>query len=140
MARYLVVGNETLDGDRLLDRLRELASAGDAEFHLLVPALHPRGAWTDAQVEIAAHHRMEDAMARWNALGLRMTGGEAGDVSPYRAIGDVLLRDGSFDAVVLSTHPIGISRWLHHDVVHRVQRDYRIPVIHVMAESREPAF
>ncbi len=133
MARYLVVGNETLDSEQLLGRLHELAEGG-AEFHLLVPATHPRSAWTDAQVEATARERMERVVDRWVAEGLRVTG-EPGDVSPYRAIGDVLLRDERFDAIVLSTHPIGVSRWLRQDVVHKVERDYRLPVIHIMAPA-----
>ena len=134
MARYLVVGNESLDGEQLVGRLHELAAAGDAEFHLLVPATHPRTAWTDAQVETMAERRMEEVVQRWAAAGLHVTG-EAGDVSPYRAIGDVLLRDGRFDAIVLSTHPVGLSRWLRQDLVHRVERDHHLRVIHVMAPA-----
>ena len=137
MRRYLVVGNETLDSGLLLDRLGELASGEASEFHVLVPASHPRGAWTDAMIEAAASARLTEILARWRGMGWTVTG-ETGEASPHRAIGDVLLRDRGFDAIVLSTHPPGISRWLHHDVVHRVERDYPLPVIHVVAVP-EPA-
>jgi GABA permease len=137
MPHYLVVGNETLDSEVLLRRLQELAAAG-ATFSLLVPASHPRGSWTESMVEAAARTRLEEITARWRELGLTVTG-EIGEASPYRAIGDVLRsHDEPFDAIILSTHPAGISRWLHADLVHRVERDYPLPVIHVVA-TPEPA-
>lgn len=138
MRRYLVVGNQTLDGEVLRHRLHELASAEPASFHLLVPATHPPGAWTEALVESTARARLEEILAAWRQDGLEVTG-EVGEASPFRAIGDVVLRDTAFDAIVLSTHPVGISRWLHHDLVHRVERDYPFPVIHVVAAPQPVA-
>ena len=61
-----------------------------------------------------------------------------GDASPVRAIGDVLLRE-PVDEVILSTLPPGPSRWLRQDVVHRVQRNYDVPVVHIVAQPEHAA-
>jgi len=51
------------------------------------------------------------------------------------AIGDALLAtDETFDEVIVSTLPLGRSRWLKQDVIHRLNRAYpRLKVTHVMA-------
>ena len=38
MRRYLVVANQTLGGEHLAEKVRECVAAGDARFHILVPA------------------------------------------------------------------------------------------------------
>jgi len=43
------------------------------------------------------------------------------------AIGE-LLRRRSFDALILSTLPVGPSQWLRHDVPARIERLFNIPV------------
>jgi hypothetical protein len=53
--------------------------------------------------------------------------GEVGDQSPVVAIGDVLRRR-SFDALILSTLPVGPSQWLRHDVPIRIEQLFGIPV------------
>ncbi|MGH2686268.1 MAG: hypothetical protein ACRDJP_12450, partial [Actinomycetota bacterium] len=65
-------------------------------------------------------------------LGAEVIGG-VGDANPLQAIGDVL-RDWSFDEVVLSTLPAGASRWLRQDLPHRVERQFKLPVTHVVGE------
>lgn len=135
MRRYLVVANRTLGGEHLLDAVRLRMHDGPSEFHVVVPASHPSSAWTDGQVIAMAEKRLEEALKRFRDLGATVTG-EVGDASPVRAIGDVLLRE-PVDEVILSTLPPGPSRWLRQDVVHRVQRNYDVPVTHIVAE-REP--
>jgi hypothetical protein len=43
------------------------------------------------------------------------------------AIGE-LLRRRSFDALILSTLPVGPSQWLRHDVPTRIEQLFGIPV------------
>jgi hypothetical protein len=43
------------------------------------------------------------------------------------AIGEVLRRR-SFDALILSTLPVGPSQWLRHDVPTRIEQLFGIPV------------
>ena len=132
MRRYLVVANRTLGGEHLLDEVRQRMADGPCAFHIVVPASHPSSAWSEGQVVAMAQLRLDDALARFAELGAEATG-EVGDASPVRAIGDVLLRE-PVDEVILSTLPPGLSRWVRQDVVHRVQRNYEVPVTHIVAE------
>jgi hypothetical protein len=136
MRRYLVVANRTLGGQHLLEAVRERMQDGECTFHVVVPASHPSSAWSEGQVKAQAKERLDDALARFAELGATATG-EVGDASPVRAIGDVLLRE-PVDEVILSTLPPGPSRWMRQDVVHRVQRNYDVPVVHIVAQH-EPA-
>ena len=137
MPRYLVVANQTLGGDHLVEKVRECMAAGDAQFHILVPATHPEHlTWTEGQARAVAKQRLDDALVRFRELGA-VTDGEVGDDSPLRAIDDVLRRE-SFDEIILSTFPPGPSRWLKQDLPHRVVRTFNLPVTHVVA-MREPA-
>ena len=132
MRRYLVVANRTLGGEHLLDAVRQRMAEGPCTFHIVVPASYPASTtWSEGQVQAEAQERLDDALARFGELGAAAAG-EVGDASPVRAIGDVLLRE-PVDEVILSTLPPGPSRWLRQDVVHRVQRNYDIPVVHIVA-------
>jgi hypothetical protein len=131
MRRYLVVANRTLGGEHLLDAVRQRMQQGDCSFHVVVPVHHPKEAWTEGGVEAAAHERLADALERFRELGADVDG-EVGDASPVRAIGDVLLRE-QVDEIILSTLPPGPSRWLRQDVIHRVERNYEVPVTHIVA-------
>lgn len=51
---------------------------------------------------------------------------------PIFAVTDVIAaRD--FDRVIVSTLPVGVSRWIHMDVVTRLERTIDLPVTHVEA-------
>lgn len=136
MRRYLVVANQTLDSQQLRDRILAAMATEPCGFHLVVPASHPSGAWTEGEAHALAARRLETALAGFRAIGADVTG-EVGDPSPVRAIADVLLEE-AFDEIFLSTLPPGPSRWLRQDVVHRVQRTCAIPCTHIVAEA-EPA-
>jgi GABA permease len=133
MRRYLVVANRTLGGAHLTARVRECVAAGPCEFHVLVPASHNTKdfTWTEGGDRAAAEARLAEAMARFRATGVEVTG-EVGDTNPLEAIGDVLRRD-SFDEIILSTLPPGVSRWLGQDLPARVRKQYRVPLQHVVA-------
>ncbi len=137
MRRYLVVANRTLGGEHLLDAVRDRMRDDECTFHVVVPASHPSSAWSEGQVKAMAKERLDDALARFTEIGATATG-EVGDASPVRAIGDVLLRE-PIDEVILSTLPPGPSRWLRQDVIHRVQRNYEIPVVHIVAQPEHAA-
>lgn len=53
--------------------------------------------------------------------------GELGDPDPLQAIGEVLARE-RLDEVIISTLPERLSKWLHTDLPHRVQRRFGVPV------------
>lgn len=129
MTRYLVVANQTLGSEHLLDRVRECARAGPCRFHLVVPATHPMGAWTEGKVKAVAQDRLDEALVRFRALGVTVDG-EVGDTSPVLAVKDAML-GGTFDAIIVSTLPPGASRWLKQDLPHRLERASGLPVTHV---------
>lgn len=135
MKRVLVVANKTLCEQHLLDALRARRAAGPAMLHLLVPASHPRGAWTEAGTEREARARLEEILDTLAVGGIPAVG-EIGDASPITAVEDLLRRE-SFDEIIVSTLPSGVSRWMGQNVVRRLGR-FGLPVTHVVAE-REPA-
>ena len=137
MRRVLVVANRTLGGGQVLAKLRELEAHGPLQVHIVVPAEPPRShAYTEGEARRVAHERLDAALARFADVGLEASG-EVGDQHPAEAINDVLIRGETFDTILLSTLPAGLSRWLKFDLVNRV-RGFGIPVIHVVGHP-EPA-
>ncbi len=136
MRTYLVVGNRTLGGEPLVQRIGELAAGGDCRFHLVVPATHPEDhAWTEGEAVAAARQRLEAALERLRGLGADVDG-EVGDSNPMLAVEDTM-REGGFDEIILSTLPPGPSRWLKLDLPHRVTSRFAVPVTHVVGEAAE---
>jgi hypothetical protein len=82
--------------------------------------------WTPADAVAVARRRLDSALERFRGLGAEFVG-EIGDPSPVLAIGE-LLRRRSFDALILSTLPVGPSQWLRHDVPTRIERLFNLPV------------
>ena len=132
MRRYLIVANETATSAPLLDKIRQCMAEGPCQFHLVVPARHPHGAWSEGQVTAAARTQLEAAMGAFEALGAEATA-EVGDGNPVLAVTDVLL-NRAFDEIILSTHAPGVSRWLRQDVPTRLARRVSVPVTHVVAQ------
>lgn len=132
MRRYLVVANQTLGGDHLIATVRGLSRRGACSFHLLVPATPPTDhLWTEEEAQRVARERLEQALARFGALGIDVDG-EIGDGNPILAIEDAL-RGAPFDEIILSTLPPGLSRWLRLDLPHRVEAAFGLPVTHVVS-------
>jgi hypothetical protein len=143
MARYLLVAHQTALSDELLESAKALASEDpEARFVLLVPAT-PVGnllIWEEgATVEVAAR-RARSARASLEEQGLRVVDARPGDSDPVAAIGDEMNAGRRYAAIVVSTLPAGISRWVRMDVLSRVRRNYpRQLVIHVTARAPSPA-
>ena len=135
MRRYLVIANRTLCEQHLIDEVhrRRVAEPG-CRFHLIVPATHPSGAYTDEQCWAAAEERLAEALEIFAVAGISATG-EVADADPVYAVGDVLLRElGRFDEIIISTLPVGTSKWLAQNMVRRLRRSTGLPVTHVLAE------
>jgi hypothetical protein len=66
--------------------------------------------------------------------------GEVGDPSPALAVSDALER-ATIDEIIVSTLPSGLSRWIHQDLPHRLERRTGLPIAHVVARipDREPS-
>ena len=131
MRRYLVVANQTLGGAHLMTLLRSLTGL-PSSFHILVPATPPTDhLWTEGEARAIARRRLDDAVDRFRSIGIEASG-EVGDGRPLQAIDDCL-ESQTFDEIVLSTFPPGLSRWLKLDLPHRVEDRYGLPVRHVIA-------
>jgi hypothetical protein len=125
LAHVLVVANQTMVGQALLAAVRERAAAGPAEFTLVAPADEP-----------GVEGRLAAALARIEAAGIRASG-HLGDPDPYVAIMNAV-HEEVVDEIIISTFPQATSGWLRRDLLGRVQRDAKRPVVHVVAE-RIPA-
>jgi hypothetical protein len=139
MSRYLLVAHQTAESEELLSSARELARRDPgAEFVLLVPAT-PIGSllvWEEGETADVASRRAASARARLERGRLRVVEARSGDQDPVAAIGDEIHAGRRYAAIVVSTLPAGISRWVRMDVVSRVERNYPgLAVIHVVAGS-----
>jgi hypothetical protein len=137
MRTYLVVAHRTLVGEHLLDHVRSLHREGECRFHLVVPVTHPRDhAWSDGEVEAAAEARLAEGIEAFRGLGVEASG-EIGDANPVYAVSAALRQrpfgDDEWDGIIVSTLPPGVSRWLGLDVVSRIQREFDLPVTHLVA-------
>ena len=135
MRRYLVVAHQTLGTAELLEAMRDRLAEGPCTFHLVVPELHhgSGATWAEGQVKREAAKQLEEARLRFIAVGIPVTG-EVGDANPVDAVASVLREQGSeaFEAVIVSTLPLSVSKWLKLDAPSRIQRNTGLPVIHVV--------
>lgn len=138
MTKYLVVAHQTAGSLELLQKLKELAGADQrAEFILLIPATPPNHllAWTEGESESLALNAGESARKVLEEAGLNIGGVIVGDASPGLAVDDEFIQHPHYDAIVVCTFPLRISRWLGLDLPRKLRRKYSIPVMHVVAES-----
>jgi uncharacterized protein len=84
-----------------------------------------------------ARQRVEAEVARLRELGASATG-EAVDAEPFEAVTRELAREG-YDEVIVCTRPPGLSRWLHLDLVGRIERHTDIPVRHLLTQQQASA-
>ena len=141
MRRYLIVANQTLGGQPLADKISELMGVGPCRFHVVVPATHPHDhmTWTEGRARAIAGHRLDEALERLRGMGADVDG-EVGDERPVDAVGDAIrASDEPFDAIVLSTLPPGLSRWLNQDLPHRLIRTFGLPVFVLTAKAAHAA-
>jgi hypothetical protein len=134
MKRILVVANRTLCDQHLLDELYRWKAMGPMKVHIVIPVSHPSGMWTDGSVQADASARLADITDTLAVAGIPVTG-EVSDAGPAVAVSDVLRRE-PVDQIILSTLPVGLSRWLSMGTVRRLQR-MGVPVTHVVAESAD---
>jgi hypothetical protein len=141
MARYLIVAYQTAASAELAARVGELvASDPEAEFSLLVPATPPSHlhTWEEGEARQLALRRGNEAAARLGAAGARVTAVRVGSHLPLDAVGDELYWHPGYAAIVVSTFPPGLSRWLKGDLPNQLRRRYRLPVHHVIAVPVHP--
>ena len=136
-SRYLVVANQTLGGTGLISAVQERAKEG-FPIHVVVPATEPADEHVPAEGTGAeqAQRRLNRALERFRAVGVEATG-TVGAADPMEAIRDALA-GGSYAGIIISTLPAGISRWLHMDLPHRIEREFKLEVEWIEAISDDP--
>jgi hypothetical protein len=136
-ASILVVAHQTAATEALLDAVRERAQRDPARFHLVVPR-RPHGIHRVVDPleagEAEAREVLDDALPRLSAAAGHEVTGSIGDPEPLMAIQDAV-NLGSYDEIIISTLPLGISRWLKLDLISKA-RALGLPVTHVLADSR----
>jgi hypothetical protein len=153
MRQVLVVANRTVGGDELADVIRARHAAGPCEFHLLVPlpptppigvamgfsamevGMIPAAQGPDER-EIASE-RLQFGLEWMRGLGVRVSGA-VGECDAVRAVRTVL-DSRHVDEIIISTLPTSVSRWLHQDLPHRVERKFKLPVTVVTATTAHAA-
>lgn len=140
MASYLLVANETAESQELLQAISEIhAQDPGAEFVIVVPAtplnLLQQFEGKAKSARGLAAQRAQSTRQKLESLGIRVRSTRVGNWDPYVAIEDELLHE-KYEAIVVSTLPPGLSRWLRMDLPSRVVRRHpRIRLIHVVARS-----
>jgi hypothetical protein len=137
-AHVLVVAHQTAATPPLLDAVRERASRGPATFHLIVPrrahGLHKLADPEDTS-EAEAQAVLGSALPKLSEVAGQEVTGTIGDPEPLMAIQDAI-NLGSYDEMIISTLPLGVSRWLKLDLVSKA-RGLGLPVTHVHAEAKD---
>jgi hypothetical protein len=145
MARHLILANQTLGGAELERAVRERVEQGGASFYVVVPEIAPykeatswegdprlRGSFTPPgfeppeQARERARHRLDRLVELITAAGGEADG-EVGQNDPVAALENVLERQ-AFDEIIISTLPVGLSRWLKMDLPARIARVTDLPV------------
>jgi hypothetical protein len=136
-AHVLVVAHQTAATPGLLDAVRERAQRGPARFHLVVPqqahGMHKVVDPQDAGVS-EAQRVLEVALPKLSEAAGHEVTGSIGDAEPLMAIQDAV-NLGNYQEIIVSTLPLGISRWLKLDLVSKA-RGLGLPVTHVEASSK----
>jgi hypothetical protein len=136
-AQVLVVAHQTAATSGLLEAVRERARRSPARFHLVVPqqphgmhkVVDPQDTGDDEAKRVLA-----DALPKLSEAAGHEVTGDVGDSEPLMAIHDAI-NFGNYDEIVISTLPLGVSRWLKLDLVSKT-RALGLPVTHVQASSK----
>ncbi len=136
----LVVAHQTAANDALLDAVRRRAQQGQARFHLVVPR-RPHGMHKVVDPGEAGEREAEvvlqAALPKLSEAAGAEVSGSVGDPEPLMAIHDAV-NLGSYDEIIISTLPLGISRWVKLDLVSKAKA-LGLPVTHVTAKERATA-
>jgi hypothetical protein len=140
MGRYLVVANRTLGGRHLVSAVqRRAAHDPDCHVHVVVPHHEGVGGADPGEDDLdAVRARIDDAVAAFRSVGAAEVTSELVGETPVDAVRQVLDRDGPAAEVLLSTLPVGASRWWRGDVPHRLAAAVAVPVTHLVADDGRP--
>jgi nucleotide-binding universal stress UspA family protein len=149
MARYLVLANRTLGGARLAAHLDEVIAAdAEASFVVVVPLRSPTLVGADpvssgvtsfdwetlVAARDEAQNRLSTLLDWFDAAGVPAQG-HVLESDPITAV-ERVLRHHPADAVVVSTLPVRVSRWLGVDVPRRLGRRLGLPLTTIVDDDR----
>jgi hypothetical protein len=127
-AAVLVLANETVLGEKLLDRVRARAKEGQASFLFVCPQSDPaRGRHPEAE------RRLREALSILRSEGLEAHG-QIAHPDPFVAAMEAV-EDERIDEIIVSTFPGERSGWLRRDLVGRLRSATGLPVEHVVATT-----
>ncbi len=139
-ASVLIVAHQTAAGDALLEAVRRRVQQGPATFHLVVPrrphGMHKVVDPLEAGLD-EAQAVLDAALPRLSTAAGQPVSGAVGDAEPLMAIHDAV-NLGGYDEIIVSTLPLGVSRWLKLDLVSKT-RALGLPVTHVVGSERPAA-
>jgi hypothetical protein len=124
-ANVLVIGNETVIGEALLDRIRERAGTGPARFLIVSPQSDP-----SQSEHPEAERRLRRALAELRASGIEAHG-QIAHPDPYAAAMQAV-QDERVDEIIVSTFEEEKSGWLRRNLIERLTNDAKVPVEHVV--------
>lgn len=127
----LVVANQTVAGDALASRLKEMAGEKERRFIVVVPQ-----STFDGHSVRSAKERLGKLLESLGQSGI-VAAGFIGDHDPYTAIMNAV-QVFYISEIVISTLPENRSAWIEGGLVDRVRRTTGRPVEHVVSDS-EPA-
>ena len=119
----LVVANKTASSDGLRQELRSRAASGPTVFTLLLVA--GRGQDADQLLGARLSELREDGLEAEGCVG------ESDPLFAILAVWD----PAEYDEILLSTLPVGSSRWLRADLPRRVERLTGAQVSHLVADA-----
>jgi hypothetical protein len=136
----LVVAHQTAANSSLLEVVHDRAQQGPARFHMVVPR-QPHGMHRVVDPNeaggVEANAVLEEALPKLSEAAGREVTGSVGDPEPLMAIHDAV-NLGEYHEIIISTLPLGISRWLKLDLISKAKA-IGLPVTHVTAKEREPS-
>lgn len=135
MKTILVLTDDTEVGAHVTTRVHELHKAEpDLGVYVLVPAAKVVASIHGSEVpgDERAQVQLQEAIELFTSIGVR-SNGEVGGHDPMAATREVLARLRP-DLILVSTLPLGTSRWLNMDLPHRLRRRFGIPVEHVLGK------
>ena len=144
MRQVLVVANQTLVGSHLTSRVHELSAIDPISVFLLVPATprlhgdHDSPATADPSGLARASANLAAGITAFAKLGIEVSG-QISQPDPMAAVHEALREHPGTTLIIVSTLPLGNSRWLAMDLPHRLARRYHdIAVEHLVGTPIEP--
>lgn len=126
MKNVIVVANKTATSEELVEALRAKAAAGPTRFLLVVPGS------PHSDDHVPCEQRVAEAVEHLRDAGLEVNG-IVGAPDPAVAVKEVW-DPRHYDEVVVSTLPLGDSKWLPARLPERIRQATDAPVTHVVSQ------